>query len=370
MDIVYLRNAKQRIRENFSPPFTTKIVRFTDSNPQSTEKRTLFRIKPITLDKSKFNTELIMPKTYPLDYSLTNYSPLQRITFSTLTFLIAIYCVLFAQHTKAQSLDWSTKDIVFKSEGINLAGTILQPRRAHAAIVLIHGSGQEKRMMDFASYLAQNGIAVFTYDKRGVGKSEGTYAGPEVGTNNIDSANLHLLAKDAQAAVKAFHQQLGKTNIPVGLLGFSQAGWIIPLATNQNPLVDFFVLYSGAVIPAREQLRFQFFTNGKKDFWDKHTEADARQHVANDPDRYQFTNTDPMTSLKTITTPGLWLFGSKDIQIPVGLSIEHINALKAQGKPFEYCLFPLLDHNTSLSASREPSAIALNWIKNQRKKKS
>ena len=305
-----------------------------------------------------------MPKAYPLDCSLTNHAPLQRLTLRTLPFLIAIYCLFFAQHAKAQSLDWSTKDIVFKSEGIKLTGTILQPRRAHAAIVLIHGSGQEKRMMEFASYLAQNGIAVFTYDKRGVGKSEGTYAGPEVGTNNIDSANLHLLAKDAQAAVKAFHQQLGKTNIPMGLLGFSQAGWIIPLATNQNPLVDFFVLYSGAVIPAREQLRFQFFTNGKKDFWDKHTEADARQHVANDPDRYQFTNTDPMTPLKTITTPGLWLFGSKDIQIPVGLSIEHLNALKAQGKPFDYCLFPSLDHNTSLSASSEPSTIVLKWITN------
>ncbi len=310
-----------------------------------------------------------MPKSSSLNCSLTNYAPLQRITLRTLPFLVAMYCLLFAQHAKAQSLDWSTKDIVFKSKSIKLTGTILQPRRAHAAIVLIHGSGQEKRMMEFASYLAQNGIAVFTYDKRGVGKSEGTYAGPEVGTNNIDSANLHLLAKDAQAAVKAFHQQLGKTNIPMGLLEFSQAGWISPLATNQNPLVDFFVLYSGAVIPAREQLRFQFFTNGKKDFWDKHTEADARQHVANDPDRYQFTNTDPMTPLKTITTPGLWLFGSKGIQIPVGLSIEHLNALKAQGKPFEYCLFPLLDHNTSLSASSEPSTIALNWIKSRSKKK-
>ena len=311
-----------------------------------------------------------MPKAYLLDGSSTNSSPLQRILFSTLPFLIAIYCVLFAQHAKAQSLDWSTKDIVFKSEGIKLAGTMLQPRKPHAAIILIHGSGQEKRMMEFASFLAQNSISVFTYDKRGVGKSEGTYAGPEVGTNNIDSANLNLLAKDAQAAVKTFRQQLGNTTIPVGLLGFSQAGWIIPLATNKNPLIDFFVLYSGAVIPAREQLRFQFFTDGKKDFWDKYTEAEARQHVANDPDRYQFANTDPLTSLKTITTPGLWLFGSKDIQIPVGLSIEHLNALKAQGKPFDYCLFPSLDHNTSLSASNEPSAIVLNWIKSSLQEKN
>ncbi|MGE8430153.1 MAG: alpha/beta hydrolase family protein, partial [Sphingobacterium sp.] len=121
-----------------------------------------------------------MPKALPLDYSSTNCAPLQRITLCMLPFLVVIYCLLFVQYAKAQSLDWSTKDIVFKSEGINLAGTMLQPRRAHAAIVLIHGSGQEKRMMEFASYLAQNGIAVFTYDKRGVGKSEGTYAGPEV----------------------------------------------------------------------------------------------------------------------------------------------------------------------------------------------
>ena len=92
-----------------------------------------------------------MPKAYPLDCSLTNHAPLQRLTLRALPFLFAIYCLFFAQHAKAQSLDWSTKDIVFKSEGIKLTGTILQPRRAHAAIVLIHGSGQEKRMMEFAS---------------------------------------------------------------------------------------------------------------------------------------------------------------------------------------------------------------------------
>lgn len=316
-------------------------------------------------DKNKFIIELIMPKIHSLNYFVEDSTTLLRITRHTLFSFLAIVFILASDRVHAQSSDWSTKDIVFKSEGIKLSGSMLQPRKAHAAIVLVHGSGKEARMMEFASFLAKNGIAVFTYDKRGAGKSEGTYAGPEVGTNNIDSANLNLLAKDARAAVQVFHQQLENPNIPMGLLGFSQAGWIIPLATQQNPLVDFFVMYSGAVIPAREQLRFQFFTNGRNDFWDKHTESEARQHIENDPDRYQFTNTDPITSLKTISTPGLWLFGSRDIQIPVGLSIGNLNALKVQGKPFEYCLFPLLGHNTSLSASEEPSAIALDWIKNR-----
>ena len=38
--------------------------------------------------------------------------------------------------------------------------------------------------------LAETGIVVLTYDKRGVGKSGGVYAGPKVGTNNVDAADL------------------------------------------------------------------------------------------------------------------------------------------------------------------------------------
>ncbi|WP_431243610.1 hypothetical protein ACQ9BO_03250 [Flavobacterium sp. P21] len=59
-------------------------------------------------------------------------------------------------------------------------------------------------MIDFATTLANNGIAVLTYDKRGVGESGGVYAGPEVGTNNVDFVNLTLLSLDASARRKYF----------------------------------------------------------------------------------------------------------------------------------------------------------------------
>lgn len=62
-------------------------------------------------------------------------------------------------------------------------------------------------MSAFALSMAQQGITVFTYDKRGVGASGGIYAGPEVGTNNIDSSNLQLLASDANAAVQLLHNK-------------------------------------------------------------------------------------------------------------------------------------------------------------------
>jgi pimeloyl-ACP methyl ester carboxylesterase len=217
--------------------------------------------------------------------------------------------------------------------------------------------------MEFAKRLAQKGIAVLTYDKRGVGESGGVYVGPTVGTNNIDTTNLNLLSQDANAAVNTFRTYLKDKKTPIGLVGFSQAGWIIPIAASKNPQIEFMVLFSCPTINTLEQLRFQFYTNGNNTFWENHTDADAREHTKNDPDRYQFVATDPKISLNMLSIPGLWLFGEKDIQIPVKLCIEQLNTLKAQGKPFEYTLFSTLGHNTSSSDITVPVDIAIQWIK-------
>jgi pimeloyl-ACP methyl ester carboxylesterase len=254
-----------------------------------------------------------------------------------------------------------TEDITFNSEGVNLVGTIYKPQKTYASVVIVHGSGQETRMTAFAELLAKNGISVLTYDKRGVGKSGGIYAGPEVGSNNVGSYNLNLLAKDVSAAINMLHQQ--DKNTPIGILGFSQAGWIIPIAANQNPLVEFMVLFSCPTITTLEQLRFQFYTAGRTNFWENHTESDVREHIKNDPDKYQFTSTDPKVSLGKLSIPGLWLFGEKDIQIPVKICIDQINVLKAQGKSFEYALFPALGHSTASANDKAPVEISIQWIK-------
>jgi hypothetical protein len=81
---------------------------------------------------------------------------------------------------------------------------------------------------------------VLTYDKRGVGESGGGYAGPEVGTNNVD------------AAATARTAQLVARHGPMDLVG-----WVISLAATKNSAVDSIVLFSGLMVTAREQLRFQ-----------------------------------------------------------------------------------------------------------------
>lgn len=285
------------------------------------------------------------------------------------SYLLLLLCC-FSLSSFAQTAPDSTsqsnfamEDVEFNSAGVTLAGTIFKPKHPSAAIVLVHGSGQVKRMVEMASLLAKNGIAVLTYDKRGVGKSGGVYAGPEVGTNNIDSANLNLLALDVSAATNVLLAHLPAKHGLLGLMGFSQAGWVIPLAAKKNPKVSFMVFFSGPVVTTLEQLRFQFYADGDRHFWETHTEAEAREHVRSDPDRYQFAGTDPRDVLSKLSISGLWLFGGQDVQIPVRLSIEHIDTLKAKGKHYDYHLFPELAHNISLSKSQEPFNAAIQWIK-------
>jgi pimeloyl-ACP methyl ester carboxylesterase len=285
----------------------------------------------------------------------------ERGIFYRIVFLLmSLFSIL--NEVDAKSVNPIKKEeVTFKSEGVSLAGTIYKTKQSYAAVVIVHGSGQESRMIEFAELLAQNGISVLTYDKRGVGKSGGIYAGPEVGTNNIDSLNLTLLAKDASAAVNILSQL--EKNIPIGIVGFSQAGWIMPIAANKNPLVKFMVLFSCPTVTTLEQLRFQFYTAGRTDFWNNHSESEVREHIKNDVDRYQFTSIDPKVELRTLSIPALWLFGEKDIQIPVKLCIEQINALKGQGKSFEYTLFPTLGHSTAFSKDTAPVDISIQWIK-------
>lgn len=97
----------------------------------------------------------------------------------------------------SQSTEFAIQDIKFKSQGVTLAGSIIKPKNPFAAVVIVHGSDSVKREIEFAKRLAKEGIAVLTYDKRGVGESGGVYVGPTVGTNNIDTKNLNLLSSDA-----------------------------------------------------------------------------------------------------------------------------------------------------------------------------
>ena len=220
----------------------------------------------------------------------------------------------------------ASHEVGFVSRGVTLRGTLCLPASETlvAAVVLVEGAGQKTRNLGFARLLARFGIATLTYDKRGVGASGGVYAGREVGTNNVSRENLDLLAADAAAAVRALRGEPRLRTVPRGLVGVSQAGWIIPLAALK----------------------------------DREVRALLRATV----DQVPWPDFDPREALSLLRIPGLWVFGGRDRNVDVDLSIERLQALVAAGHSnYSYTLWPNYDHQLG-GINPDVTEPAVAWI--------
>ena len=138
------------------------------------------------------------------------------------------------------------EDVRFSNGDIQLAGMLISPntRAKHPAIILVHASGSEDReyLLPFVRFLIRRGIAVLGYDKRGVGGSTGDWR----------TASFDDLAGDVVAAFEYLKTRGDVDGAQIGLLGWSQAGWVMPLAAVRAKDMAFLISVSGAAIPAAE----------------------------------------------------------------------------------------------------------------------
>ena len=238
-------------------------------------------------------------------------------------------------------------DVSFVSQGVALRGTVYVPRTtSFAAAVWVDGAGQKYRNPGLGKILAQRGLAVLTYDKRGVGESGGIYAGPEVRTNNVTRENLDLLADDAAAALRLLGGEKPLRGVPLGFVGASQAGWIIPLAALKTPEARFMVLWSGAVETTHEDVLFEEAALPDPAFWDHHTHEEVQKRMAGVVDRLTWADFDPRGALSKLKIPGLWIFAGRDRNMNADLSVTRLKELIAAGHHnYSYQTFPGYDHN-------------------------
>jgi hypothetical protein len=273
----------------------------------------------------------------------------------------------------------------FSSIGNTLYGELYAPPKPQALVVLVFGSGQDSAVtFNYVQHLLPiYDIAVFVYDKRGTGKSTGRF-----------TVDFSELADDAVAAVAQARKLL--PNVPVGLMGESQGGWIAPLAAARSP-VDFVVVSYGLAISPLEEDREEVFgelrakhydesvmakgreltsitgrimlsrfTDGLDDLakfkaahagekWLHEVEGDFTGPLLRSPDD-QFTELraalgfdaildyDAQAALRRVRTPMLWVIAGKDTEAPPVPTLEFVRKLQAEPTQLDIAVFPNADH--------------------------
>lgn len=128
----------------------------------------------------------------------------------------------------------------FCSSDTALAASLYEPTEDPVAgVVFVHGSGEVSRLGSenpVVTGLIDGGVAVLTYDKRGVGQSQGKCCPG-------DDGEFTDLTADAAAGIHTLQQTAGQNGVPIGIYGESQAAWVVPSAGHAAE-VDFLILVS------------------------------------------------------------------------------------------------------------------------------
>jgi len=146
--------------------------------------------------------------------------------------------------------DARAQELMVPNGDVTLAGSLRRPADGGASVALLMhpGSGPSDRDNDvlfppIREHLLATGIAVASFDKRGVGGSTGHW----------QEAAIEEQAADALACLDAVRDAAG---VPVGLFGHSQGGWVVVEAAARSTDVAFVVTNSGPGVTPEAQERF------------------------------------------------------------------------------------------------------------------
>ena len=217
----------------------------------------------------------------------------------------------------------------FEADGARLHYVLSLPPGSgpSPAVVIGHGSGPVgiSDGADYVPFLLMRGFAVLRYDKRGVGQSTGTYRGVSTANSAVQIATL---GGDMASAVAFLAQRPDIDFRRLGLLGTSQAGWVMVEAAERSPEVSFIVAVTGSVLPVGRNIAYEDLGGLPID------EAYARLALYVGPPGY-----DPAPTLAALRSPSLWLFGSDDRLVPTRECLGILDELRSQQAPVEWVVY-------------------------------
>lgn len=293
--------------------------------------------------------------------------------------------------TRAARVPLREEEIRFSNGTVELSGNLVLPAQGDGPfplVVLVHGSEREAATLTYHRQyqFPLDGVATFVYDKRGTGRSGGKF-----------TMLFDVLAGDVLAAVGRLrsHPQIDPER--VGLAGYSQGGWIAPLAASRDPRIKFVLVGYGMLeSPAREDRLERHHALYAKGFGsqeihkadeiidaiDRLLASDLRegwsdfsaleQKYRQEPwlptlgkgvagaflrfpnwlkstygkDRVLQVSWfyEPLPVVEELDIPMLWILGGKDLEAPNEVTIAELERLQTAGKPIDLKIYPDADH--------------------------
>lgn len=225
-------------------------------------------------------------------------------------------------NTKFEGYD--KEEIGIQNGDIRLNAAYYTPQdksKIRGVLVVVHGSAPStyEDVTYYTRIGTKLGMAVLAYDKRGVGKSEGRYQ-----FFSVEGSEkwFNLLASDVLACVSWLKNRPELRAAKLGLLGGSQAGWIMPLAASKNDMIKFIIIGEGVAVSTGEEHYFSQLTGDG----DVHRLTIAEAHS-----KLQYFNGqrgfDPRSILKNLGAKTLWILGTEDPVIPVDATINELKQI-------------------------------------------
>jgi dienelactone hydrolase len=273
-------------------------------------------------------------------------------------------------------------EVAFRNGDVVLSGTLVKPASGgpFPAVVIVHGSDPDVRgpLLGYAAEVfAQHGIAALAYDKRGKGKSNGY----------LNNATLEDLAADALAGLEYLKTRPDIDATHLGMVGDSQAGWIIPIAASRSKDVAFMVLVSASAVSPGQQEIFHIeselrasgvservVNSGRKarQLLGDYVVAVNRGQLPATADFKQIDGInlgeyhDPVPVLQQLTRPVLIILGGRDPNVPTYHSAAVFDrVLKSAGNTdYTIILYPDADHSIADETGYVPSyrPNITNWV--------
>lgn len=231
------------------------------------------------------------------------------------------------------------RTVLVRNGDVTIAGTLDLPTTPgpYPVMVFIPGSGRTTRESDRAAVdlALPNGVAVFTYDKRGLGQSTGTFE--EVTTENSVRV-LATRASDVRAIVEHLATDSRIRANKIFLWGTSQGAWVAPLVAAQTNKVAFIICVAGGGSPVGTVIEYERQARDASLTIETLTE---RLRTYTGPFGY-----DPLATISSLKVPALWIYGGLDRNTPTFLDIPRLEAIKTgQSSDFTITMYPRMNHD-------------------------